>query len=611
MEPLRSGYVNGVRGHSRGVAIVGLLAGLVFSIVTPPHLASSASPPLLQHVQVASFDGTPLDGWILRPAHVERLPVILWSSPYFGTTYPSGNDPALWTNDSAAYAVPVNLLLSRGYAVAIFNVRGSGNSGGCFEWFGPNEQRDQAFLVEWLAARPWSNGRVGMMGLSYHGTTPWEAAVQNPPHLKTIVVAGMISDPYLFTHTPQGATFTAGPAFEAEFFAVTGLVALDSKDRDPGYTATALEQLPQRLCPEVLEFLTTDSRGFVSDRSATFWSERRLIDRFPKIRASVLLTHGFQDLWVSGHQSQESEVWGVLRASKREYKGQWGHEFPNFNSVHEGWVLADWNARLLAWLDYWLKGRGPKPELGIVSYQDGSGRWRRSRSWPPREARRQVLYLAGTALSPKPSAQDASFRAFPRSVGAGVLAGDGTPSMNGYSEAFRAACADADLPGEVAAGRVFMTEPLRTNAVIAGNPFAYLKLTSDQPGGQVSVQLVDVSADARCGAMPPSEGTARPLSAGAADLRFLYGNYAAAGFPVGRATWVRIDLTHLAEVIPAGHRLALVVSQGDIVDRLSMPYTPHVVIDGASEIVLPVITGSFGGKAPRHRYPPRPFLPRN
>ncbi len=54
-----------------------------------------------------------------------------------------------------------------------------------------------------------------MMGLSYHGTTPWEAAIQNPRHLKTIVVAGMVGDWYTFYHTPQGAPFTVGTAFQA------------------------------------------------------------------------------------------------------------------------------------------------------------------------------------------------------------------------------------------------------------------------------------------------------------------------------------------------------------------------------------------------------------
>ncbi|MFN2589204.1 MAG: CocE/NonD family hydrolase C-terminal non-catalytic domain-containing protein, partial [Actinomycetota bacterium] len=230
-------------------------------------------------------------------------------------------------------------------------------------------------------------------------------------------------------------------------------------------------------------------------------------------------------------------------------------------------------------------------------------------SWPPREARSEVLYLAKTSLSTTASTADESFRSTPRSIGRGVLT-EGEPSTNGYSEMFRAACAERNLPGEIAAGRVFFTKPLRKPAVIAGNPFAYLKLTTDQPGGQVSVQLVDVSPDAECGPLPPSSGSARPLSVGTADLRFIHGNYSAEPFPVGTPTRVRIDLTHLAERIAAGHRLAVVVSWGDLIDRFSLPYAPHVIVDGASEIVLPLLKGTLGGKAPRHDYPPRPFLPK-
>jgi hypothetical protein len=573
-------------------------ASVASFLVAPASPASGAPAVRVDHVQVPSFDRTELDGWIVRPARPEgRLPVVLWSSPYWGTTYPSGNDPALWQNNDPAYAVPVNLLVSRGYAVAIFNVRGSGNSGGCFDWFGPNEQRDQAFLVEWLAARPWSNGRVGMMGLSYHGTTPWEAAIHNPPHLKTIVVAGMISDAYLFSHTPQGATFTIGPAFENAFLGLVGGPAVDTATYDPSYTGKSIALATERLCPEVAEFATTDWLGIVSRRSESFWRERRLIDRFPRIRASVLLTHGFQDLWGSGHQAQESEVWPLLRSPKREIKGQWGHEFPNFNSVHPGWIVSDWNDRVVAWLDYWLKGHGRKPLLGRVSYQDGTGRWRESQAWPPREARNEVLYLAGTSLARSVSARDVSFRSLPRPVE--------------YPEVFRAACADAGLPGELAAGRVFMTRPLRKPVTIAGNPFAYLTLTSDQAGGQVSVQLVDIKPPVSCSAVPYTLGAAavRPISHGTADLRFYNGNYAARDFPVGKATRIRIDLTHLAETIPAGDQLALVVSRGDVADRVSFPYAPHVTVDGRSEVVLPLIDGTFGGRAPSRGYPPRPFLP--
>ncbi len=576
-----------------------VVAVTVASTFAAPR-ASSAPAVRVDHERVKSFDGTVLDGFIVRPAKLakgEKLPIVLWSSPYFGTTYPPGDDPALWTNDNAAFSVPVNLLVDNGYAVAIFSVRGTGDSGGCFEWFGRKEQRDQAVLVEWLAARPWSNERVGMMGLSYHGTTPWEAAILQPPHLKTIVVAGMISDSYLFTHTPQGATFAIATAFEAEFVGLTSLAPPSTLGgRGPTALPTYAGLLPQRICPDVLKLLTDDAIGLATQRDATFWTDRRLIDRFPKIRASVLLTHGFQDLWGSGHQSQESEVWPLLRAPKLEIKGQWGHEFPNFNSVHPGWEMRDWNARLMAWLDYWLKGLGPKPELGSVSYQDGTGRWRRSGAWPPSESRREVLYLAGDTLAQRPTTTEVSFRAVQRSVE--------------FVDTFRASCAEAGLPGEVAAGRVFMTPPLRRPLVLAGNPFAYLTLTADQPGGQVGLHLIDVGPDATCGPIPYTGSGARAISSGTADLRFFQANYDARDFPMGRSTKVRIDLTHLAEDVQTGHRLALVVSRGDVIDRFAIPFAPNVVIGGDSEIVLPMVEGTLGGKPPTRRYPPRPFLPK-
>ncbi len=89
----------------------------------------------LRHELVPSFDGVVLDGWIYRPKLPRglRAPVVLWTSPYFGETYPTADDPAIRDNSSAAYSVPIDLLVRSGYAVAVFNVRGSGNSGGCFE----------------------------------------------------------------------------------------------------------------------------------------------------------------------------------------------------------------------------------------------------------------------------------------------------------------------------------------------------------------------------------------------------------------------------------------------------------------------------------------------
>jgi len=564
----------------------------------------------LQHLQVPSFDGVVLDGWLYTPKVPAgtKVPAVLWTMPYFGQTYPTADDPALRDNADIAFAVPVNLLVQEGYAVAAFNVRGSGDSGGCFGMFGPDEQRDQAFLVEWVAAQDWSNGRVGFMGLSYHGTTPWEAAIQAPPHLKTIVVAGMVSDLYTFYHTPQGAAFEApiGAGFQAEFTALVTLtppilgagVPHQAVDHPERWTTGWAPVVPERACPEVARAVTALAEEAALDqRDQAFWDARRLIDRFPDVTASVLLTHGFQDAWGSGHQVQEDVAWAALpQAPKHMLEGQWGHQFPNFNTFHPGWEVQDWNDQLLRWLGFWLKGVGaPPPELGRATYQDGSGAWHNATAWPPPDAHDEAFYL-GAQLAPFDPAQGATFRDAP------------------YPEPtdFDALCLDAPLPEAEPRGLLYTTAPLAEDATVAGNPWALLDLTSDLAGGLVGLYLYDLGPDFACDQGNIRDG--RALSVGAADLRFSEGNFAARDFPVGQATRVRVDFVNLAEVVPAGHRLALAVSHGVYGLRGSQPYFPRLTLGleasgEASHLVVPLVAGSLGGVAPLPAYPPRPFAP--
>lgn len=552
----------------------------------------------LTHERVPSFDGTALDGWVYRPMLPKgtKAPVVLWSAPYFGQTYQSGDDPTIRDNSNAAEAVPIDLLVRSGYAVAVFNVRGSGNSGGCFEMYGLREQRDHAFLVEWLARRPWSNGRVGMMGLSYHGTTPWEAAIHNPPHLKTIVVAGMVSDSYTFYHTPQGAPFTVGTAFQAQFDA---LVSLAPPLNSPPERAT-VEHVPvlaDRACPEVVRTLTSLGAGMATDeRDEVFWDVRRFIDRFPRVTTSVFVTHGFLDLFGSGHQAQEDEVWhSLVRAPKRMLEGQWGHSFPNFNDVRPGLVVRDWNDRLLGWLDFWLKGIGPgPPRLGVVDYQDGSATWHRTRAWPPADARDEVLYLNQRGLSPSRRRGTQTFHAV------------ASPLLT---------CDEKALPEATRKYLFYESSAMKRSIIVAGNPFVMLRMTSNLPGGLVSVYLFDLSPDFRCEGEMRDGGTARLLSVGTADLRFHSGTLKGSSFPTGKPTLVRVDLPSVAEVLPPGHRLAVAVAGPDPTDRTSQPFIPMVSVhaDGgayASHIVLPVTKGTTNGAAPTASYPPRPFVPR-
>ena len=566
--------------------------------------------PLLSadHVRVPASDEVPLDGWIVRPAVPAgvKVPVVLWSSPYFGqcsyvpdttnvTDYPAchyalGNDSRLWDESNVAEAVPVDRLVSEGYAVAIFNVRGTGNSGGCFEWFGPKEQGDQALLVQYLGGLDWTNGRVAMMGLSYHGTTPWEAAVQDPSHLKTIVVAGMIGDPYTFSHTPQGATFTTIGFFDDQYWLrVSGSPPINGPPQH--FTEQHAAAAAGRVCPETAKVLGEDESGTYTDvRDKAYWDERRLIDRFPNITAAVFLTHGFDDNVGSGHQQQENVVFRTLvHAPRRQLEGQWPHMMPGFDPEFAPTYGATWDDVAVRWFDYWLKGIGAPEHLGQVEYQDGKEAWHASSTWPPAEARDEVLYLAQGHATGTPASGTSSFRSVPTA--------EGPPAI---------LCGNQVLPaGAAAEGLVYLSQPLGEDTFVAGDPFAYLQVQADQPGGLVAVDLYDVGDDCSQSVF---------LGRGVADLRFHDGVFTGHDFPTSGAHPVRLDITDFAEWIAKGHKLGVVVSYGDPSDRTGQPYTPTITLHGdggpaSSQVVLPVVQGSLGGAPRTIAYPPRPFVP--
>jgi predicted acyl esterase len=148
--------------------------------------------------------------------------------------------------------------------------------------------------------------------------------------------------------------------------------------------------------------------------------------------------------------------------------------------------------------------------------------------------------------------------------------------------------------------------------LIAGNPVAFLRITSDRPGGQVDVHLFDVPPNLRCGGNGGggSGNGAKRWGAGVADLRFHRGNFMGKDFPTNVPVDVRVDITDFAEILDTGHRLGITVSYGDEIDRTSQPWAPTISVAGdASHLVLPIVNGTFGGSPPTLAYPPRPFTP--
>ena len=122
-------------------------------------------------------DGVTLRADVYRPDASGNFPVLLVRTPY-----DKGAGMALTEKD---YFPP------RGYVVVVQDTRGRHSSGGDFYPF-VHEARDGYDAVEWAAALPWSNGKVGTVGQSYLALTQYYAASLRPPHLR---VAAPVSGP--------------------------------------------------------------------------------------------------------------------------------------------------------------------------------------------------------------------------------------------------------------------------------------------------------------------------------------------------------------------------------------------------------------------------------
>src|ERR1700748_3073596 len=146
----------------------------------PTHLMSQD-----EDVGVPMRDGINLRADVHRPAEPGRYPVLVAASPYPRQIQNLGAPAGFIEAGASDFFVP------RGYVHVIANCRGTSGSGGTFGFFDSQERRDMYDLVEWAAQQPWSNGNIGMIGISYFAGTQMEAAVERPPHLKAIMpIAG-------------------------------------------------------------------------------------------------------------------------------------------------------------------------------------------------------------------------------------------------------------------------------------------------------------------------------------------------------------------------------------------------------------------------------------
>ena len=154
-------------------------------------------------VPIVMDDGLALRADVFRPSDKGRHPVLLTYGPYakglaFQEGYPSAwqrmvaEHPDVAAGSSNLYqsweVVDPEKWVPEGYVCVRVDSRGAGRSPGFIDPFSPQETKDFYDCIEWAGAQPWSNGKVGLNGISYYGMNQWHVATLQPPHLAAMCV---------------------------------------------------------------------------------------------------------------------------------------------------------------------------------------------------------------------------------------------------------------------------------------------------------------------------------------------------------------------------------------------------------------------------------------
>ena len=312
-----------------------------------------------------------------------RVPVLAEIGPY----YNDGDVDALTPADRLGRFLIENFV-PHGYGVAQVSVFGTGESNHCMDLMGHDEQAGIKAAVDWLGSQPWSNGRVGAIGKSYDGSTPWNAAAAGSDYLATIVpMSGLIGVHDLMWR--NGSMEFRGAIMHNGVYGSFGL------DGDSGDIENACEGYLEGYYAGPAAYLTGDNLAWLG---SDYWEERHFLTHALDVYGgSIYIIHGMQDWNVDPHMAFPVHQMSIDAGfDVKGLYGQWGHDYPDRVSGHSGlssgrgaeaypYTLRwDWADDLLEWFDYYLRDIGPQPRL-IAEIQDNMGGWRVESTYPPED----------------------------------------------------------------------------------------------------------------------------------------------------------------------------------------------------------------------------------
>jgi uncharacterized protein len=503
-----------------------------------------------QHVPLR--DGGHLLADVYRPLAHGKFPVLIAASPYPRQVQDLGAPTAIIEAGNSGFFV------SRGYVHVIANLRGTGGSTGEWGFFDEQERRDLYDLVEWAAGQPWSDGNIGMIGISYFAIAQIGAAAAQPPHLKAVFPFEVSSDLYeaayhygLFSSsfispwlTMIGVTAPKGDSFWRGHVANTARRMLHEPrvhrkvGKINGESAKSVLQLIMK-APYAAHPWDDLWRATAVDHQTRdeFWDQRTALPRLAQVDIPVYLGCDWDN--VPMHLPGTFSTWKALAHNPNVRMAM----LPAGGTT---WPWESMHVEALAWFDRYLKDRDTGITDGppIRYWLPGAEEWRTSDVWPPAVEYQELGLGADGSLAAQPRDGSREYLC----LGTGLA---------------RPPRAHKSDPPSVL---YWHTAPLEADLDVAGDIELQLSATSTAMDTAWIVMLRDIAPD----------GTITNITGGwlRASLRETDPDASRNGAPVlpcrnpqavpiGVPVDYRIPLVPNARRFAAGHRLQLMITSDD------------------------------------------------
>jgi len=470
------------------------------------------------------------------------LPVIFLFTPY-RARYRAADGTV---SELAGRSMGAQALLEAGYVIAEADVRGKGASFGARRGFQDRtEALDGHDLVQWLAAQPFANGVVGMMGCSYLGGSTLQVASTAPPALKAILVGASDIDKFDFVRS-GGITAQFNTRPDEPLSDDLMSIPMDA-DTDGALLREAVAMHADNT-PMAALWYSMPFRDSVAPLTGNaFWEEVGPYPYFQTIRDAGIATY----FW--GNLKDEPTAQMILAAANFDGKllvGPGTHCVPPTD--------FDLNAEVVRYFDHHLKGidngidREPRNTWWVEQAADGA-QWQRSDALPGANAQRQAWHLG--------MAGEGTLQQTPAPAASAQFAVNYDVGSDEYF-AFWVEPQDAHGPTFTSAA---LTAPLH----IEGYPLVSLRVAADREDVNIFAYLEEIDAAGTVEVLATGRLAASYRATAEAPYNTLglpwHPGRAADSQPLepGQSVDMEFALLPVSRVIPAGHRLRLTITGAD------------------------------------------------